>query len=281
MSLLYSNGCACRNHPPCKRAHTHTRTHAHKLIAHILCCRSYNSCWEHRCPWQYRASPHVPHIAGAGVYIDKINHNTYMTRLHYLPPHHTQPHHRHHRHHRHPLPSTKNAPVNHPGPWVNWDVNGWNGDYTLDYNYEATFYGVYGSNHPELTSTYFNAVVAGMDGARAGARSRAVARNLTGCKPTALHYNAHIGPYGSGDFDEEWEAKPTSNIYLPATNLLEDTDRYGSLLIYASADVHSTDDVITFQRWMWDRQWNGTEPVKNQHPLSIENLLDGTDGMLL
>ena len=36
------------------------------------------------------------------------------------------------------------------GPWVNWDVNGWNGDYTLDYNFEATFYGVYGSNHPEL-----------------------------------------------------------------------------------------------------------------------------------
>ena len=27
----------------------------------------------------------------------------------------------------------------------------------------------------------------------------------TGCASTALHYNAHIGPWGNGDFDEDWE----------------------------------------------------------------------------
>jgi len=29
------------------------------------------------------------------------------------------------------------------GPFSSWDVNGWNGDYTLDYNFEATFYGAF------------------------------------------------------------------------------------------------------------------------------------------
>ena len=57
-------------------------------------------------------------------------------------------------------------------------------------------------NDAYRTSAYFEAVTAGMDAARAGARSRAAAGNVTGCKPTALHYNAHIGPFGAGDFDE-------------------------------------------------------------------------------
>ena len=36
------------------------------------------------------------------------------------------------------------------GPWGTTDNPGWHGDYTIDYNYEAIFYGVMSSNHPEM-----------------------------------------------------------------------------------------------------------------------------------
>ena len=98
------------------------------------------------------------------------------------------------------------------GPWVAWDVVGWNGDYTLDYNYEATFYGVYSSNHPELASSYFRAVVDAMGAARRGAAERASALNLT-CASSSLHYNAHIGPWGAGDYDESWEVETGRHMH--------------------------------------------------------------------
>jgi hypothetical protein len=49
-------------------------------------------------------------------------------------------------------------------------------------------------------------MIDGMAAAKRGAVSRATANNIT-CKPTALHYNAHISPFGYGDFDEDWESK--------------------------------------------------------------------------
>ena len=79
-----------------------------------------------------------------------------------------------------------------------------NGDYTLDYNYEASYYGVYASGHPELAQLYWAPIVDGMAAARRGAVDRARANNLT-CAATALHFNAHISPWGYGDFAEEWE----------------------------------------------------------------------------
>ena len=91
------------------------------------------------------------------------------------------------------------------GPFVTWDVNGWNGDYTLDYNFEATFYGAFGSNHGGLAEGYFQAVLDGLPAARRGAAARAAAHNITDCVPGAAHFNAHIAPWGFGDYDEEWE----------------------------------------------------------------------------
>lgn len=105
-----------------------------------------------------------------------------------------------------PTVSSESPPPGLFGPWVTTDQAGWNGDYTLDYNYEASFYGVYACGHPELASLYWAPMVQGMAAARRGAISRAAAHNLTGSEATALHYNAHIGPWGAGDLDEEWEA---------------------------------------------------------------------------
>lgn len=92
------------------------------------------------------------------------------------------------------------------GPFVTSDNSGWNGDYTLDYNYEATYYGAYASGHPELAQLYWQPMIDGMAAARRGAQDRAKANNLTMCAPTALHFNAHISPWGYGDFDEHWES---------------------------------------------------------------------------
>ena len=43
------------------------------------------------------------------------------------------------------------------GPWVFSDNAAWHGDYTLNYNFEATFYGAYSSNHvAQAQSQYAN-----------------------------------------------------------------------------------------------------------------------------
>jgi hypothetical protein len=71
---------------------------------------------------------------------------------------------------------------------------------------EASYYGVYASGHPELARLYWAPMIDGMPAARRGAVDRAKAHNLSNCAPTALHYNAHISPWGFGDFDEDWES---------------------------------------------------------------------------
>jgi len=51
--------------------------------------------------------------------------------------------------------STSNAPA--PGLWGSFCTSpspAWSGDYTLDYNYEATFWGALACNHPELADNY-------------------------------------------------------------------------------------------------------------------------------
>jgi hypothetical protein len=118
-------------------------------------------------------------------------------------------------------------------------------DYTLDYNYgkssdcsslpsvyavddhisvccafmtEASYYGVYASGHPELARLYWAPMVDGMAAARRGAVDRAKAHNLSNCAPTALHYNAHISPWGFGDFDEDWELKSVRETEIFSTS---------------------------------------------------------------
>ena len=87
-------------------------------------------------------------------------------------------------------------------------------DYTLDYNYEAAYYGVYASGHPELAALYFQPMIDGMAAATRGAQVRATMGNLTCMKPTALHYNAHISPWGYGDMDEGWETKTGQEMVI-------------------------------------------------------------------
>ena len=52
-------------------------------------------------------------------------------------------------------------------------------DYTLDYNYEASYYGVYASGHPELTQLYWQPIIDGVAPALRGAVSRAARALMT------------------------------------------------------------------------------------------------------
>ena len=66
--------------------------------------------------------------------------------------------------------STSNSPA--PGLWGNFNTEptpAWSGDYTLDYNYEATFWGALACNHSELADNYDQPLLDQMSRGRATA----------------------------------------------------------------------------------------------------------------
>jgi hypothetical protein len=85
---------------------------------------------------------------------------------------------------------------------VSQDSPAFGGDYTLDYNYEAQFYGVFGSNHAEQSASYFAPVVAYQPVAAKLARLIAGRLRLTGAACNAsLHFPAGGAPWGFQDID--------------------------------------------------------------------------------
>jgi hypothetical protein len=92
------------------------------------------------------------------------------------------------------------------GPFVLSDQPGWNGDYTLDYNFQSPWFGVLSSNHEELVGSYLNTVFDQLPGAAAQAqRYLAAYHNTTTCPATALKFQQHISAYGGGDLNTQWE----------------------------------------------------------------------------
>jgi alpha-L-fucosidase 2 len=99
------------------------------------------------------------------------------------------------------LASTSRSGEAAPGMWGNWvmrDPN-WNGDYALDFNYEAPFYAAFTANHVELADSYDKPVIDWLPSAQA----LATARSFTGA-----YYRVHIGPLPNGSADtNEWNVK--------------------------------------------------------------------------
>jgi hypothetical protein len=81
-----------------------------------------------------------------------------------------------------------------PGLWGAWilDNPAWQGDYTLNYNYETPFYGAFTANHVELTNSYDKPVLDWLP----KAQSLAMQRGWTGA-----YYRVHIGPLPNGSAD--------------------------------------------------------------------------------
>jgi len=73
------------------------------------------------------------------------------------------------------------------GNWITTDRPAWQGDYTLNYNFEAPYYGVDVANRGDLALPYFDAII----GLLPQGREMAAKRNWKG-----VHFPTHFGPYG-------------------------------------------------------------------------------------
>eukprot|EP01006_Ploeotia_vitrea_P008723 TRINITY_DN20866_c0_g1_i1.p1 TRINITY_DN20866_c0_g1~~TRINITY_DN20866_c0_g1_i1.p1 ORF type:complete len:633 (-),score=75.86 TRINITY_DN20866_c0_g1_i1:93-1928(-) len=103
------------------------------------------------------------------------------------------------------------------GPWVTTDIPGWYGDYTLDYNQEAQYYGVYGSNHPELAAPYFPPIEQWIPSAKLQAQQQAKYAKVV-CPSKALHYACHLAPWGFQSRDDSiymhWNGPFASMLFI-------------------------------------------------------------------
>ncbi len=99
------------------------------------------------------------------------------------------------------LASTSRSGEAAPGLWGVWvmtDPN-WNGDYTLNYNYEVPFYAAFPTNHVDLADAYDEPVLDWVPNAQALATMRGF---------TGAYYRVHIGPLPNGSADtNEWNQK--------------------------------------------------------------------------
>jgi hypothetical protein len=100
------------------------------------------------------------------------------------------------------------------GNWITTDTPGWAGDYHLNYNYQAPWWGVYSSNHVDLAVPYDAPLMDYM------ARGRENARKLLHCR--GIYYEVGIGPHGlntsNGVEDSFWGQK--SNAAYAAINMI-------------------------------------------------------------
>jgi alpha-L-fucosidase 2 len=81
-----------------------------------------------------------------------------------------------------------------PGLWGNWALKPprWNGNYTLNYNYEAPFYAAFPTNHVNLTDNYTQPLIDWLPKAETLSTSKSWSGAL---------YPVHMGPLPSPDTD--------------------------------------------------------------------------------
>jgi len=76
------------------------------------------------------------------------------------------------------------------GNWITTDRPAWAGDFHLNYNHEAPFWGLYSSNHVDTAASYETPILTYLPQARANARK------LLHCR--GVYYPVGIGPWGIG-----------------------------------------------------------------------------------
>ena len=74
------------------------------------------------------------------------------------------------------------------GPWVTTDHPSWNGDYTLDYNLQTPYLGLYSSNHVATSDSYDPPILDFIE------RGKTYARAMLNVR--GAYYPGHIGPWG-------------------------------------------------------------------------------------
>jgi alpha-L-fucosidase 2 len=101
-----------------------------------------------------------------------------------------------------------------PGLWGNWlttDEPNWQGDFHLNYNFQAPFYIVYGANHADLSLPFYQAMVDWMPQAREFAKQR-------GWK--GVHYPVSIGPWGLCSYNPRLDLGQRSDAAYAALNFI-------------------------------------------------------------
>jgi hypothetical protein len=134
-----------------------------------------------------------------------------------------------------------------PGLWGNWveAIPDWNGDYTLNYNYEVPFYASFPTNHVALADSYDAPVINWLSNAEAEAKSH---------KWKGAFYRVHIGPLPNGSSDTNPHNQKSNGAYA-ATVMLQHYYYTGSSS-YAATIWPAIEKIATF--WQYDLSWNGT-----------------------
>ena len=102
-----------------------------------------------------------------------------------------------------------------PGLWGNWITStnmGWQGDYTLDYNYQAPFWAAYPTNHVDLSDSYDAPILAWME------RGRGLAKEL---HAHGLVYYTHLAPSPGWSADNFRSLDQKSDALFAAVNCIQ------------------------------------------------------------
>lgn len=145
------------------------------------------------------------------------------------------------------------------GNWVTTDTPAWCGDYHLNYNYEAPWWGLYSSNHIGITSAYDQPLLDYMPAARKAAREKLGCQGLytlVGIGPKGLRTAALTDGAGNDDVNY-WGQK--SNAAYGAVNML--------MRFYATYDVRYGRETAypylleTARFWQDYLKWDGNRYV--------------------
>ncbi|GAB3976409.1 hypothetical protein GCM10029978_063210 [Actinoallomurus acanthiterrae] len=123
------------------------------------------------------------------------------------------------------LGSSARTGSNAPGLWGNWittDTAAWHGDYHLNYNVEAPYYGAFSSNRPELADPYIQTILdyrsagaANIKKLRSITTSDGVSQEFKNAVPANARgylYPVAIGPWGS-TVEYNWWNQPSDASY--------------------------------------------------------------------
>lgn len=145
------------------------------------------------------------------------------------------------------LGSSSRAGEASPGLWGPWNEadGAWNGDYTLNYNYETPFYASFPTNHVELASCYDAPVVNWLPKAETEATSDGW---------TGAFYRIHIGPLPNGSVDTSTHNQKSAGAYA-ATDMIMHY-YYTKDTTYANTIYPTLKQLATF--WQNYLSWNGT-----------------------
>jgi hypothetical protein len=101
------------------------------------------------------------------------------------------------------------------GLWGNWITStnvGWQGDYTLDYNYQAPFWAAFPTNHVDLSDPYDAPILAWVE------RGRGLAKEL---HAHGLVYYTHLAPSPGWSADNFKALDQKSNALFVAVNCVQ------------------------------------------------------------